>query len=119
MLSVACYNLANAQTQTVAEAHKDKLDCPADQVVEVIYAHWDHVSIQSIDAVTCKRALLPPTFMQTTQSTHSMTTVHLVLVPFGVDQVSQHATAVPAPHPTPCPLTSETPSVSATLRPVV
>lgn len=60
-LSVGCYNSNNEQSQPVQQAHTDKLDCPAGHVVEVIYAHWDHLSVQSIDAVTCRRVYPPPT----------------------------------------------------------
>lgn len=57
-LAVGCYNPTNAQSQPVQQPLLDKLDCPTDQVVEVIYAHWNELSIQSLDAVTCRRALL-------------------------------------------------------------
>jgi hypothetical protein len=55
-LSVGCYNPTNQENVAVAQSHLTKFDCPEGQVVEVIYAHWDSVSVQGIDAITCRRA---------------------------------------------------------------
>lgn len=55
-LAVGCYN-PNGQSQPPPAGKTDKLDCPEGHVIEVIYAHWDHIGVQSLDAITCRRVL--------------------------------------------------------------
>ena len=57
-LGVGCLN-PNAESTPPPPGKTDKLDCPTGHVVEVLYAHWDHIGVQSLDEVTCKRALPP------------------------------------------------------------